>query len=379
MKTRFVSSKNSILDFIQDVDFDGQQGEIDEPLLMKWATDCLRWINTEEQLHHRIGILQIKNSRVKLPDDFKLLAQVAAHPWHHGPCDHCTKHHDDHPHHEHGHHGHQHHDHHHHCTRREQLVSWVQGTFEKDCQLEINLICPTCHETKCECGGPVIEVDVDRIWEMAHPENYYRHFTKIGRFGHGPGHNSFYSPKFELMRYATNDYFNLSHVLTNCPNVGCKNFFNEFIIDLPYIEVDFEEGEILISYLGTVLDDDGELMMPDHSDVFEAVTQHLIHKWYNRIWLRKSDKAARIKSQEARAFREEAIGMANSALNIPDFAQFRSWMDNNYYKRIPNFSHHEDMNNLTPDEYEKYSRVLDGHHHHHGRHHGHGHHGGRKF
>ncbi|MCB0744768.1 MAG: hypothetical protein KDC67_12745, partial [Ignavibacteriae bacterium] len=128
------------------------------------------------------------------------------------------------------------------------IIQWTQGAFEQDCELEINLICPVCKKTDCACDGPVVEVDVDRIWEQAHPEIYYRNYNKIGRVGYGEGPwSSYYCPKFKLMRYASNDFFNVKNIVTHCPNVDCKSCLNEFILDLPYIEVDFKRGEVLMA------------------------------------------------------------------------------------------------------------------------------------
>lgn len=354
MKVPYVSIDNAIQDWTQDTGMGHE--EIPHNIIKKWATDCIRWINSEEQLRHRIGILQIKNSRAELPGDFKMLTQAAAKPRSSDPCN-CDKTVDP------------------DCcnkvetyqgsrtpkTRREDIVQWVQGTYEKDCNLEINLVCPTCHKTSCDCDTPLIEVDVDRVWEMAHPEIYYQSMTKIGRFGYGPGPwSSYYSPEFKLMRYASNDMFNLQHFLTNCPNVDCSSCVHEFMLDLPFIEVDFQEGEVLISYLGKVLDENGDYMIPDHPDVFDAIFWHLEHKWFYREYRKTGDQTHFQKSNFAQSQRETAIGRANAALVLPDFAQLKNWLENSYYKRVNNFHHHENLNKLTPDEYSKYGYELRG-------------------
>lgn len=336
MKVGYVSIQNAVLDWVQDNDL-GQE-EIDQALLIKWASDCVRWCRTDQQLKHRIAILQIQNSRARLPEDFDTLCQAASNEFERDPCD-CNQH----PKPD--------------CcgkksapknnrtprTRREDIVQWVQGTLEEDCQLEINLVCPTCHKTSCSCDTPVVEVDVDRIWEMANPQIYYSHFTRMGKFGSGPGQNSpyssYYTPKFKLMRYSSNEYFKLTNILTGCPNVNCDNCWKEFVLDLPYIEVDFEEGEVLLSYLGKALDEDGEIMIPDHPDVFESIVNHLDFKWYRMQWKKSKDQAARAISQEAMQLRDLHMGYAKAALEIPEFQQFKSWMETSaWHKRIPRWS-----------------------------------------
>lgn len=357
MKTNYVSIKNAVQDWIQDNDFG--HDEIDQSLLIKWAVDCVRWCSTTEQLKHRIVILQVENSRARLPDDFVLLAQAASNVIYEEPCD-CSQ------------------DETLPCckdkstprygrvpkTRREDIVQWVQGTLEKDCELEINLICPTCHETGCSCETPAVEVDVDRIWEQSHPEIYYNHFTKLGRFGNGPGLNglssSYYTSKFTLMRYATNDFHRLEHILTDCPNVSCTSCYKEFIIDLPYIEVDFGEGEILLSYLGRPLDGDGEILIPNHPDIFEAIVNHLDYKWYRMLWKKTGDPAKREVSREAMALREDHIGKAKGELEIPEFHKFKSYLENStFLKRVPGWLS-DQGGRYNTDKGGRYKDLLDG-------------------
>lgn len=352
MKTNYVSISNAIQDFVQDSGLEHE--EIKPHLLTKWATDCVRWMISDEQLTHRIIILQVENSRAELPIDFGILAQAAAKPDMYKPCD-CNEDPD--------------------CcdefgkpkhrrrskSRREDIVQWVQGTLEKDCELEINLVCPKCHQSGCDCETPHVQVDVDRTWEMAHPEIYYRHFTTIGRFGYGAGEwSSYYTPDFKLMRYASNDFFNIKNILGDCPNVDCQGCTNEFYINMPYIEVDFERGEILLSYLGKLLDENGDYMIPDHPDVHAAITAHLTHKWYWRKYLKDRDPLSRAIAQEAKIEREQSISYARSYLETPSFLDFKNWIENSYYKRVPNYHHSETVNKITEGERSKYSRLLFG-------------------
>lgn len=398
MKVGYVSIQNAVLDWIQDNSL-GQE-EVDDKLLIKWAVDCLRWCSTQQQLKHRIAILQVQNSRAELPDDFEVLAQAAASVRYELPpcdcepidcpedCDDCCA---------------QKYDfieegecrnfdgskderrdrrrggvrkahsccHRSTCqwshvdnygrlprTRREDIVQWVQGTLEKDCHLEINLVCPTCHKTTCACDTPVVEVDVDRIWEMAHPEIYYSHFTKIGRFGNGPQPGSYYSPRFQLMRYSSNDFFKVRQLLTDCPNVDCRGCRHEFVIDMPYIEVDFTDGEILLSYLGKVLDADGEVMIPDHPDVFEALVNHLDYKWYRASWKKTKDSGDRAISQEAMQLRDLHIRMAKESLQMPEFGEFKTYLEtSSFLKRLPAWQS-DYVGKKTPNKALRYRRRL---------------------
>jgi hypothetical protein len=352
-----VSLKSAVLDWIQDNGLGHE--EIDEPMLLRWAADGVAWCSTKEDLKHRIVILRVENSRARLPDDFELLCQAASNVEYKPPCDCSNEPKPD-------------------CcgkksmprnnrmvrTRKEDIVQWVQGSLEKDCELEINLKCPTCHNTSCECETPAIEVDVDRIWEMAHPELYYGHFTRIGRFGNGPGLNSpyasYYTDKFKLMNHTTNEFHRLNHFVTDCPNVNCDNCYKEFTLALPYIEVDFEEGEILLSYLGKHLDENGIIMIPDHPDVHEAIVNHLDYKWYRLQWKKTKDAADGRISQEAMALREMHIGYAKSELDMPSYLKFKEYLEkSSFMKRLPAWSS-DYMGKKVPDRALRYGQMLDG-------------------
>lgn len=338
MKVRHISVKSVIEDWLSDSGVTHE--EVEPYTLTKWAADCVRWISTDEQLVHRIALLPVENSRAELPSDFGILAQAACKV-NITTCD-C---------------GDQN------CkhkrnrsakSRREDIVQWVQGTLEEDCHLEINLVCPKCHKTGCDCNDAIIEVEVDKIWEMAHPEIYYSHFTRIGRVGYGPQPGSYYNPAFQLMKYSNNDYFRATQILTDCPNIDCRTCDREFVINHPYIEVDFERGEVLLSYLGKQLDADGEPLIPDHPSVFEAIYNHLEYKYWWRHYRRTSDQTSLQKSEVAKQRREEEITIARSALSMPEFGQLKNYIETYMVRRLPTWSS-DHINGRNVDDYFKYN------------------------
>lgn len=338
MKIPHISIKSVIEDWISDTGITHE--EIEPYTLTKWAGDCVKWIVSDEQMVHRIALLNIEDSRAELPRDFSILAQAACKIQ--IPTCECG---DRNCKHKRGRSA---------KSRREDIVQWVQGTLEKDCHLEINLICSKCHKTACECNSPVIEVEVDRIWEMAHPEIYYTHFTRIGRVGYGPMPGSYYNPDFQLMKYSNKDYFNVQHILTDCPNVDCRTCDREFIIQPPYIEVDFERGEVLLSYLGKQLDGDGEPLIPDHPSVFEAIYNHLEYKYWWRDYRKTSNPASLQKSQVAKQQRDEEITIARSALNIPEYEQLKDYIKTYMVRRLPTWSS-DHANGESVDKYFRYN------------------------
>jgi len=331
VKTSFIPISNVVKDWVEDNDLG--HIEINEPLIIKWGVDALNMMNLTEILRNKIALLPVANSKATLPTDFKTLTFAAANVKDRQFV----------------------------RTRREELSEWVQGTYEKDCKLKIKLICDECHkpEVQCDCMGGnnskrhSFEVDVDRIWEMAHPEIYYSHYTRLGRFGYGPqSGQSDSQPRFELMRVATHDLHRSNIILGDCPNLYCEECAHTFRLDPPLVELDFQEGEVLLSYLGRKLDENGDPLIPDHPDVLEAIQNHINYKWYDRKWNKESDRNAKIKKDEALQLREVNMGLAKSIIETPEYSEIDTWMKLSLFKRMPDMNTHANLNKRTRDRYD---------------------------
>ena len=321
-KLNFVPITNAIKEWIEDT---GNDAQVNESILLRWATDVIGMVDTPELLCQRTTILNINNYKADLPEDFKLCCQAAANPnYESGECGQCG---DGKP-------------SNYVRTRREQIVQWKQDMMCADgCELEINLICPRCHSEKCSCDDKVVEVDVDRIWEQAHPELYYKNamnYMRIGRWGYGePGS---VQNKFRLMKTSTNDFFNLKGVLGDCPGINCPDCYHTFRIKNNHIEVDFEKGEVLFSYLGKQLDEDGNVMIPNHPDMAQAIFWHLEHKYWWKDYRTNSKQASRVKYQDAYQQREIHLGLFRSAVEVPEFKNLQSYLKNQWIRRTHHWS-----------------------------------------
>lgn len=329
MRTNRISFTNIAADWPQDVGLDHE--EVDYAFIVRNGVEALNMMNLTEDLSNRLCILQVSNSKVRLPDDFKILLQAAANV---RDKDYCT-------------------------TSREEIIEWTKKTYQQDCDLKIRLECPKCNKSECDCRS--FEVNVDRIWELSHPEYYYNHYRRIGSFGRGGKVSSVYNPRFELMRAVTQD-FHQANILFGCPNVDCRECAHEFRIDPPFLELDFQEGEVLLSYLGRVLDENGDPMIPDQPDVLDAIQYHLTYKWFNRIYNKSNDRnvatLAKSKAQDALQMREVSMGIAKSFIEMPEYTEFRSWLNGSFYKRYPDMNRDQKGNKHTRDEYEKYSDKM---------------------
>lgn len=342
MDMRFTPIQTAIQEWIEDSG--ATQDEINESQLIRWATDAVNMVETPELLCHRTILLNVKNYKADLPEDFKLLCQAASNPKY--ADDNCLQ-----------------------CgdkpgvkkayapTRREQIVQWKQKTMcDTDCELEINLICPRCDSVKCSCDSNVVEVDVDRIWEQAHPELYYKNFFRIGRFGQG-NHRGKVDNDFRLMSTATSHFHNVQKVLGDCPSLYCPECYHTFIIKNRHIEVDFKEGEILLSYLGKQTDENGNIMIPDHPDMLMAIFFHLEYKFWWRDYRKTSLQTSLNKHTTSLQQREQYFGIFRDAVEMPEFHTLKKYLEDAWIRRIPKWTS-DSLGHETTDPYHLHGQRL---------------------
>ena len=320
MKVEHISIMAAIQDFVEDHDLD--ETEIDEELLKKWALTVINLIKTDQQLVQKVALLDVRNYKVKSPIDFEMVCEVS---YRLDKPDDCP-------------------------SNQQQISQWVQGT-EEGCELEINIVCPKCHKTGCtECGQNEVVVDVDRIWEQSNA--YLNHITKysrVSRFGQG---TSTHTPEFRLLSYAKSGYEGISRHFPNCMNLKeqCEHSYS---LNLPNIELSFEKGEILLSYLAKQLDENGDLMIPNHELVFEAIVDYLTYKWHRKVYFRSREVKDYRAYKDAQAMSDISIGRARSALQIPGFQEFTAWLKNNKYYKIDN-AYDNLMNHGVPLHFDRF-------------------------
>lgn len=334
----YVNISNAIQDWIEDSGVIDYQ-ELNETLLVKWATDAVNMVSFPEAKLHKIAILPVENYKARIPDDFTLLQAASGWDWTKEKTK-CER------------------------TRELQITQWLQNAG-KDCHLEINLVCDRCGEAPCGCGSPVVEVDINRIREQTLPHIYYNNYMYRNLVGYGSSiAKNKISEKFQLMKYATNDYFQVEKFLGDCPNVYCKDCPLVFRVEMPWINVNFERGEILFSYLARPTDENGDIMIPDHVDMHQAIGYHIDYKYFkreakrNRYNPKKSGVDFSL-AQEAKSMREDALGKFRTAVTIPDIHDFKSWLEQSWLSRIPNAKRKDNLNAEPEMQYERYGKAID--------------------
>lgn len=276
---------------------------VNTSLLREQAVDIIKDFMTADASKHKITLLDVRNTRSRLPEDFHTIISVAARIYKEKKD----------------------------YTTIQKVVEYTQKTGDPNCDLEIRVKCDKCHKSSCSCGGKnSIEVDVDYIWRMQNPWYY-----NVSNFGAPLDSTDIYgvnkkSEKFKLLRHTTNPYHNVNYHLPDCVNLHCKDCDNSYRIDYPFIEVDFlnqnQNVELLVAYLAKPTDQNGDLLIPNLTDAKEAILYGLAYKYFMSEFVKTSSQAARIIYTESEAKRDRSIGRLKTELAIPDADEFRAEM-----------------------------------------------------
>lgn len=321
MKTNFVSI-NTVID--EYLDFSGDPGRLDKPMLKKIANDIITKVSTTEQDTHKISLLKIEDWRVKLPSDFKKVVQVLYRDSFEG------------------------------TIRKESVVEWVRKSYDDTaCEFRITKECDNCN------GGEVITVDIDRQWYQAHPElqyNHMKHFYKHGGIRKGGGCSSSFDPSFRIMRCAQHNFFNTDMHVKGCLNLDEKLLVSEtteYRLDLPYLKSSEKDGWILISYLANKVDDEGYRFVPNIPEVFDAINWALEERMLYRQYRSSKDDRVRRASMDAKMEKERKIAMSKEILDTPSFDSWNAFIENNWKKVYPYYDRELQMGRAMPDQYYK--------------------------
>lgn len=303
MDLEFISIKTVLEDY---VDYSGEELQIPESIVLKTANDTLSKILTGENLDMRIVKLDVKNHEAILPKGFRSVVQCLYR-------DATPK-----------------------KVRREQVIEWSQNLYNDDgCKLKINLECPECHNESCDCNSDVVVVNVDRLWQDSHPEYYAskRYLYNYGRIGE-PNHNPCYD--FKIMRRSKNNFFATQYHIPGCVNTSFDDPSHaEYEISLPKIVTSIKDGEILLSYMSTVLDDEGYNMIPNHPRVLEAIFYAIEERMMWKDLRKTGDPKFRELFLIAEKKKNESISLARSAIQVPSYDSWMEFAREHWTKIVP--------------------------------------------
>lgn len=305
-KTKYVPISAAIEEWLMLTDY---QGRINRADIKKIANSFVRKLTYEDQLRHKIKLIDVTDNLVDLPENFQSIIQVA-----YKEDEEKT-------------------------VTRTEIVEATYKTLE-GCEMTVSLDCPKCEKsTGCTCDEPEIIMNVDRDYMMAHPELVYGHLGHYYRHGGITNTHkvpSVYHPEFYLISYAQNYMFGADYHIK-----GCLNLDKSLLADSPvsytvedgkYLRLNVNSGQILLSYFEYIVDEEGYRFIPDLEDVFDVIKWGVEEIVLYREWRRTRNGDYLQVSKMAKNEKLEAMGRAREKLRILDFHNFFSFIENHYVK-----------------------------------------------
>ena len=285
-----------------------EEDNISKTQLYRWAHHVSSMFSVIDGGHDKIAILPVKAGKVIPPKDFRFIRSIAyrKYPKKGGEC-----------------------------TTVERVSQYTQKQYGKDCDLEINVKCDPCYEDNCDCSSEIVEIDVNKIWELENPWYYYG--NKFGRpmssldietddFDYG----------FRLLKSTSKDFFNVNSHLPECQRVDCDDCVHEYkVVNRSLIETDIitEKGvdvEVLLAYVGDTTDEEGNLLIPDIPDVHEAISYQLDYMFYKKKSRDERDSFYKRESIESLQLRDMAIARARNVITIPEGDEIRAYFSDRW-------------------------------------------------
>lgn len=309
MNTNKISIKSIIEDYIAKTG----NTEVEPNQLFRFANDGLDRILPGEEFSHNIALLDVKNYKGLAPSNFKYVLQAASKVG-------KTK-----------------------KVKSEHIIEYTKNIYGSDCKLNVDVHCDKCGDYD-SCNSEIITFDIDHNYLLKHPEYMYKHTN------HLYGARSMDSPKtgcnlhsdFQLMRRTSNYFFNVPYHVNECININADTHI-EYDIHLPNILVNFEEGQILLAYLGSNVDNDGYLMIPNVPVVYDAVIQWIEERLAYIDYRKTKEQRDRIFWQQSLELRDKKVKQARMYLATPAVDEWEGFIRNHWVRRVPNYkweAHH---------------------------------------
>jgi len=300
--------------------------ELNKSDILAYAEDALDRIVPADEYVQRIALLPVENYKTELPRDFKTITQVAYR-------NKCTD-----------------------LVNPKVIISELtQNILGSDCDLKINLECPSCKSLDiCDCRTSVIEVKADRMFEMNNPQllhNYAKHFYDYGTTHPGTGKMSQYHPDFQLIRRTSSSFFNVPYHISECINLNLDCNI-EYSVDLPNIIVNQKDGEILLSYMGVKLDDNGYRLLPNDPTVIKAVINCILERHIYSDYISSGyQQNLRIAHDKQEALMEKWIARARTRLQTPEFDDMYDFITGFIFRVVPKYNYWQDLQRRRPDSF----------------------------
>lgn len=287
---KYTSVKAIANDWLTSMEF---SGKIKPEILYRYANNAAEILIGSESVVYRVAILDVDEFVAKLPSDIYIPTLAAC-------VSNEAKY-----------------------VNRGEIVSLTKNAIGSDCEIEINLKCPSCHKEKCGCSTSILEIDIDQLWLDTHP--YIKNVSEKHMIGWSAatteGFPIINTPAdFQVMspRVSTDILWNTEYFLGICnalgANHGCQYSYQ--IEDDKFI-TDLKKGQVMLGYLAYKKDDQGYLMIPDTVEAVEAVVEFITMKMMWRAWMASGNQSDRLRWLDAQNKSNNVMAEAKSKLELP--------------------------------------------------------------
>jgi hypothetical protein len=268
-------------------------GKIKPELLYRYANNGAEILIGSESVVYRVALLDVDNFTASLPKDIHTPTLAAC-------VSNETKY-----------------------VNRGYITSLTKNAIGSDCEIEINLNCPSCHKEKCNCSTPVMEIDIDQFWLDTHP--HIKNVSDPHMIGWAAatteGFPTFTTPpEFQIMkpRVSTDILWNTEYFLGICNTLG-ENSVCEYSYQLEDDKfiTDLKKGQVMLGYLAYKRDDQGYLMIPDTVETVEALVAFITSKLMWREWMAGGNQSDRLRWLDAENKSKALMAEAKATLETP--------------------------------------------------------------
>ena len=301
--TRYLEVDTLVNEYLTDREINGAHRE---EIHRRWVSRATEQLVRTRCWQYRLALLTVKNNVAELPKYIENICLVgsleAGHPY----------------------------------VGREEMRSWVYDVMGNDCQVEVRLNCPKCHNSQCSCPEPLIELEMDKLYREERP--YLTHVNYWNFLGYSAPMTDGFScmaiaPKFKLMRPVVSNavFWASSYFLGVCNDLGTAWASpHYFSIDQDKLITDMREGQILMAYFSQVRDSQGYMKVPDNPYVVEAILAYMDMQYAKRK-ARAGNQTDRNNARDALMDWKQAQAIAINKLEMPSEEEWEGII-NRYYK-----------------------------------------------
>ena len=244
---------------------------------------------------------------------------------------------------------------------RVRVAEYIERGITEHCNLKIELDCKKCKKRSCICSNEYpIEIDVTQTILGANPELMIGYNRFLMGYTSSSGSNSYRSNihnGFTIIRPTSSYYFNLPREIQGC-QVPDMDTFLEYNIENNILEVNNggsrnypygftnsilkdclqeREGEVLISYIGVRMDENGFMLVPDNLLVLKYLEAYLLQAFAMREYTKDRTQSSRVFWVDMKQEMLKCFATANSELRIPNKVEWEEIMRNIMLKSKADF------------------------------------------